>query len=98
MNVLVLDRNFKELYRYAGPRWQQINPSDAIFDHHGYLLVADSIENVGVHIVNAATGQHIQTIRRDDMGRARCLTIRKDGHVIVGISNPKRLLTFKYLE
>ena len=97
-HVVVLDRNFSQIYKYKGPQWQSILPCDVIFDRHGHLLVADGNENIGVHIVNANTGQHIQTLTTEEMGQARCLTINHDGHLVVGISNPRRLLTFKYLE
>ena len=75
-----------------------MEPNDVTFDGSGLLLVADSRPNKGVHVVNAETGKHIQTIMICPMGPSKCLAINHDGHLVVGTSTPKQLLTFKYLE
>ena len=96
-NVLVIDCNFTELYRYAGPPGdQRIKSCDAIFDGFGHLLVADCIEKKGVHIVSAETEQHMQTITTDNIGWSQYLTINHDGHVLVGAMGANQLLSFKY--
>ena len=98
-NVLVIDSNFTELYRYSGYSGDSTLESyDVVFDGLGHLLVADYRENKGIHVLNAETGQHIQTMTTDNMGLSKCLTINHDGHLVVGTCDPNRLLPFKYLD
>ena len=80
--VLVLDSDFAELYR-CPPDDTDIQSYDAIFDGYGHLLVSDWRRNKGVHIVNAATGQHLKTVKTNQIRRARCLTLNHDEHMVV---------------
>ena len=99
-DVLVLDSGLKEIHRYMGPidlgQSSELNTRDTVFDHHGHLIILE-YERQHVNILNAATGEHLQTITLDKMGYGKCLTLNKEGDIVVGTED-SNLLKFKYVQ
>ena len=93
-NILVLDSNFTEIYTYTGPPGVQGKFRDAIFDCYRHLIVADISGKV--HIINAATGKHVQTFTATGFHTGRCLAMQLNGDVLVGTHEPNKLFAFKF--
>ena len=63
------------------------NSVDAVFDVHRHLLVLEYYRR-HVHIINAATGGHLQTITPGMKGKGKCLILSKEGDIIASTQYP----------
>lgn len=97
---MVLDDKYKELYTAEYQAW------DAAFDNYGYLLVGDDAKKC-VQVLNAATGEHVQTISSDLIrGVLIYLVMQDNDELAVGIRFYDKhnayykgeLLSIKYLQ
>ena len=67
-----------------------------IFDSSGHLLVAEGSDDK-IHIVDAATGKALKTVRSLEKGHQWCLASYNDT-IVVCSTFPDQLLSIKYLE
>ena len=103
--VIVLNRDLIELYRYDGPPATYTDPYDANFDMYGHLLIADC--DRGIRVINAESGNHLKTIKlpRRNQSYISLLVLDKELILGVGVSKheddkihePYQLQTMKYI-
>ena len=95
--VMVLDDKYEELYT------AEYHAYHAAFDRYGYLLVRDYFDlNKCIQVLNAATGEHIETISSDLIkGKVCCITTQNNDELAVCVEEDQnkeyKIQSIRYL-